>query len=300
MLRITESDVTRLLPMRACIDQMRLAFEAIKAGTTINQPRRRLVLPTGSVLHQMAGSWGNSFATKLYSSNIKHGGLHEMFVLLYDAETGKPLAMIDALHMGEIRTGAASAYAADLLSNPRAETLGIIGSGSQARTQVEALRCVRPIKNIRVWSRNPDNAAKFAADLDCTAVATAEDAVRGADIVVTATTAKDPVLSSAWVDPGTFIAAMGSNIANRRELPTDLVRNASLIAVDDLPQARIEAGDILLAYGGTEGWTNVHELQNLTANYDRSGITIFESLGIAVEDVAAAAYVYERFQARSA
>ena len=300
MLRITESDVTRLLPMRACIDQMRLAFEAIKAGTTINQPRRRLVLPTGSVLHQMAGSWGNYFATKIYSSNIKHGGLHEMFVLLYDAETGKPLAMIDALHMGEIRTGAASAYAADLLSNPRAETLGIIGSGSQARTQVEALRCVRPIKNIRVWSRNPDNAAKFAADLDCTAVATAEDAVRGADIVVTATTAKDPVLSSAWVDPGTFIAAMGSNIANRRELPTDLVRNASLIAVDDLPQARIEAGDILLAYGGTEGWTNVHELQNLTANYDRSGITIFESLGIAVEDVAAAAYVYERFQARSA
>ncbi|MEO5925477.1 MAG: ornithine cyclodeaminase family protein [Bryobacteraceae bacterium] len=296
MLRITESDVIRLLPMRACIDQMRLAFEAIKAGSTINQPRRRLILPTGSVLHQMAGSWGNYFATKIYSSNIKHGGLHEMIVLLYDAETGKPLAYIDALRMGEIRTGAASAYAADLLANPRAQILGIIGSGSQARTQVEAMRLVRPIKEVRVWSRNPENAQRFAADLDCKAVATAEDAVRGADIVVTATTAKDPVLSAAWVDPGTFIAAMGSNIGNRRELPTDLVRSAGLIAVDDLPQARVEAGDLLLAYQGTEGWNNVHELQNVAQDYDRTRITIFESLGIAVEDVAAAAYVYERFR----
>src|SRR4051812_39874850 len=164
MLRITEADVTRLLPMKACIEQMRLAFEAIKAGSTINQPRRRLILPTGSVLHQMAGSWGNYFATKIYSSNVKHGGLHEMIVLLYDAQTGKPLAYIDALHMGELRTGAASAYAAQLLADPESEIMGIIGSGSQARTQVEAMRAVLPIKEIRVWSRSAANARSFAAD----------------------------------------------------------------------------------------------------------------------------------------
>lgn len=298
MLRITESDVTRLLPMRACIDQMRLAFEAIRDGKTLNQPRRRLILPSGSVLHQMAGSWGKYFATKIYSSNIRHGGLHEMFVLLYDAETGKPLAFIEALQLSLIRTGAASGYAAELLSNPDADTLAIIGSGAQARTQVEAIRAARPIKEVRVWSRNPDNARKFAADLNCTATETAEAAVRGAHIVVTATTAKDPLIAADWIEPGTFIAAMGSNIANRRELPGNLIKSAGLIAVDDMEQARIEAGDLLLAYSGTEHWKNVEELQNVTPGYDPTRITIFESLGIAVEDAAAAAYVYERVQAR--
>lgn len=300
MVRITESDVARLLPMRACVDQMRLAFEAIRAGKTINQPRRRLILPTGSVLHQMAGSWGKYFATKIYSSNIRHGGLHDMFVLLYDAETGKPLAFIEALQLSLIRTGAASGYAAELLSNPEAEILGIIGSGAQARTQVEAMRAVRPIKEVRVWSRNPDNARKFASDLGCTATETAQEAVRGAHIVVTATTAKDAVIGAEWVGPGTFVAAMGSNIANRHELPADLVKSAGLIAVDDMEQARIEAGDLLLAYGGTAHWKNVEELQNVAPGYDASRITIFESLGIAVEDAAAAAYVYEQFQAPAA
>jgi alanine dehydrogenase len=294
MVRIMESDVARLLSMRACIDQMRLAFEAIRDGKTINQPRRRLILPTGSVLHQMAGSWDKYFATKIYSSNVRHGGLHEMFVLLYDAETGKPLAFIEALQLSLIRTGAASGYAAERLAHPEAEILGVIGSGAQARTQVEAMRAARPIREVRVWSRNSENARKFAAELGCVAVETAEQAVRGADIVVTATTAKDPVLAAEWVAPGTFIAAMGSNVANRRELPGDLIKSAGLIAVDNMEQARIEAGDLLLAYDGTEQWKNVEELQNVPAGYDPSRITIFESLGIAVEDAAAAAYVYER------
>ncbi len=140
------------------------------------------------------------------------------------------------------------------------------------------MRAVFPLKEIRVWSRNTENARKFADELGCTVTESGEAAVKGADIVVTATTAKDPVISSAWIEPGTFIAAMGSNVGNRRELPTDMVKNAALIAVDDLAQARIEAGDLLLAYGGTDGWNNVHELQNLTENYDRSVITIFESL----------------------
>ncbi len=296
MLRISESDVTRLLPMKECVDQMRLAFGAIKAGKTLNQPRRRLVLPTGSVLHQMAGSWGNYFATKIYSSNIKHGGLHEMFVLLYDAETGKPLAFIEALQLSLTRTGAASGYAAQLLANPKSEILGIIGSGAQARTQVEAMRAVLPIKEVRVWSRNSENARKFADELGCTVAQSAEAAVRDAHVIVTATTAKDAVIDADWVAPGTFVAAMGSNVANRRELPGNLVKSAGLIVVDDMEQARIEAGDLLMAYNGLEHWKNVEELQNVTPGYDPSRITIFESLGIAVEDAAAAAYVYERFR----
>lgn len=273
---------------------MRLAFDEIRAGKTQNQPRRRLILPSGSVLHQMAGSWGKYFGTKIYSSNVRHGGLHEMFVLLYDAETGKPLALIEANNLSLIRTGAASGYAADLLANPAAEVMALIGTGSQARTQVDAIRAVRSIREVRVWSRNPENIERFAKEMNCTPTANAEEAVRGAHIVVTATTAKDAVLAAEWISPGTFIAAMGSNIANRRELPANLVLTAGLIVVDDLEQARVEAGDLLLAYGGTEHWKNVVELEHVKPGYDASRVTIFESLGIAVEDVAAAAYVFER------
>jgi ornithine cyclodeaminase/alanine dehydrogenase-like protein (mu-crystallin family) len=294
MLRISEADVLRVLSMRACVDQMRLTFEAVRAGRTINQPRRRLILPTGSVLHQMAGAWEKYFATKIYSSNAKHGGLHEMIVLLYDATTGKPLAHFEALNLSLIRTGAASGYAAEILSNPKADVVGLIGSGLQARAQVDAMRAVRPIREIRVWSRKPENAKRFADEMQCVAVESAEAAVRGAQIVVTATTSKDPVIESRWIEPGTFIAAMGSNVANRRELPTDLVKSAGLIVVDDMEQARIEAGDLLLAYEGTEGWRSVEELQNVKPGYDPARVTIFESLGIAIEDAAAAAYVYER------
>ncbi len=296
MLLISEEDVLRLLPMRACVDQMRLTFEAVRAGRTITQPRRRLILPTGSVLHQMAGAWEKYFATKIYSSNVKHGGLHEMIVLLYDAVTGKPLAFIEALNLSLIRTGAASGYAAEILSNPKAEVMGIIGSGLQARAQVDAMRAVRTLREVRVWSRNSEKRQKFAQEMHCVAVESAETAVRGAQIVVTATTSKDPVIEAEWVEPGMFIAAMGSNVANRRELPTELVKNAGLIAVDDLEQARIEAGDLLLAYEGTNHWRNVEELQNIAPGYDPSRVTIFESLGIAIEDAAAAAYVYERFR----
>ncbi|MEP7354080.1 MAG: ornithine cyclodeaminase family protein [Acidobacteriota bacterium] len=293
MLHISESDVQQLLPMPVCIDQMRLAFEAIKAGTTVNQSRRRLVLDTGSVLHQMAGSYGKYFATKIYSSNRRHGGLHQMYVLLYDAETGKPLAFIEANNLSLIRTGAASGYAADLLAAPDAEVIGLIGSGYQSRPQIEAMRAVRKIKEIRVWSPTAANAERFARDNNCATAATAEAAVRGASIVITATTSKDPVLDASWIAPGTFVAAMGSNVGNRRELPAELVRNAGLIAVDDWEQAKIEAGDLLLAFG-SDPWTNVVELKNVVRGYDPSTVTIFESLGIGVEDAAAAGYVYEQ------
>ncbi len=278
--------------MPAAVEQMRVAFDALRDGNAINQPRRRLILPTGSVLHQMAGSCNKYFATKIYSSNLRHGGLHQMYVLLYDAETGKPLAFIEALNLSLIRTGAASGYAAQLLAKPDAEILGLIGSGEQARTQLDAIRAVRPISVVHVWSRNADHARKFADQHDCTAVVSAEAAVRDARIVVTATTAKDPVLETSWLSPGTLVIAMGSNIRNRREIPTDLVKQASLVAVDNLEQAKIEAGDLLLAEG--YDWSNVKELKDVTAHHDAQGITVFESLGIAVEDAAAAAYVYEQ------
>jgi ornithine cyclodeaminase/alanine dehydrogenase-like protein (mu-crystallin family) len=288
MLYLSESDVQELLPMRDAIDVMRKTFEALAQGRAQNQPRRRLILETGSVLHSMAGAYGNYFGTKFYSTNPRYGA-HFYFVL-YDAKTAQPLAMMEANHLGQIRTGAASGYATDLLADPQADTLGIIGSGFQARTQLNAVRAVRPVKTVRVWSRSEEKRRRFAEESSVTAVDSAEEAVRGARIVVTATNSKDPVLESRWIEPGTMINAMGSNVANRRELPADLVQRADLIAADSIEQAKIEAGDLLLA----DHWSNVMELKDVQRHYHPKQITIFESLGLGVEDVAAGAFLYER------
>jgi ornithine cyclodeaminase/alanine dehydrogenase-like protein (mu-crystallin family) len=288
MFYFTESDIQELLPISEAIRLMRMAFEALKIGRAINQPRRRLILESGSVLHSMAGAVGNYFGTKFYSTNPRYGA--HFYFFLYDSKTAQPLAMLEANYLGQIRTGAASGYATDLLANPKAETLAIIGSGFQARTQLDAIRAVRPIQTVRVWSRSEEKRLKFAEERSVTAASSAEEAVRGADIVVTATNAKDPVLESSWISDGTLVNAMGSNVANRRELPADLVKRAALVAVDSLEQAKIEAGDLILA----DSWANVVELQNIEPHHDPNHVTIFKSIGLGVEDVAAGAYIYER------
>src|SRR5262249_39202432 len=157
----------------------------------------------------------NYFGTKFYSTNPRYGAY--FYFVLYAGKTAQPLAWMEANHLGQIRTGAASGYATDLLANPEAHTLGIIGSGFQARSQLEAIRAGRPIKTVRIWSRNEEKRRNFAEECGATAVETAEEAVRGAQIVVTATNSKDPVLESDWIAPGTLVNAMGSNVANRRE-----------------------------------------------------------------------------------
>ncbi|HUA19673.1 MAG TPA: ornithine cyclodeaminase family protein [Bryobacteraceae bacterium] len=288
MLFFTEADVRELLPMRDAIDAMRRAFEALAEGRAQNLPRRRLTLDTGSMLHGMAGSFLNYFGTKFYSTNPRYGAY--FYFMLYDAQTARPLAFLEANYLGQIRTGAASGYATDLLANPQARTLGVIGSGFQARTQVEATRAVRPIETVRVWSRSEEKRRQFAQECSAIAASSAEEAVQGADIVITATNAAEPVVEDGWIGPGTMINAMGSNRADRQELPATLVRRAGLIAVDSLEQAKIEAGDLILA----DCWTNVAELHQLKRHFDPRRVIIFKSLGVGMEDVAAAALVYER------
>ncbi len=288
MLYLSEEDVRAFLSMREAIGLMRNAFEALAEGRAINQPRRRLILDTGAMLHSMAGSYQKYFGTKIYSAHPRYGA--HIFFLLFDAETAAPLAQIEANHLGRIRTGAATGYATDLLSNPQADTLGVIGSGFQARTQVEAIRAVRAIQAVLVWSRNEEKRRKFAEDCSAQAVGTAEEAVRGAQIVVTCTNSAEPVLEDSWVAPGTLINAMGSNVAKRRELPGELVRRAALVAVDSLEQAKIESGDLIQA----DSWANVVELQTLQRHFDPKQIIIFTSLGMGVEDVAAGGFVYEK------
>src|SRR5712692_112993 len=183
MFYFSEADVRELLPMGDAIAAMRRTFEALAQGRAQNHPRRRLILETGSVLHSMAGAFGNYFGTKFYSTNPKYGA-HFYFVL-YDAKSARPLAWMEANYLGQIRTGAASGYATDLLAHPEAETVGIIGSGFQARTQLDAMRAVRPVKTVLVWSRSEEKRRQFAEECSATAVDSAEEAVRGAQIVVT-------------------------------------------------------------------------------------------------------------------
>lgn len=291
MLHITEDQVRELLPMDKCVLLMREAFKDLRSGAAQNQARRRLTLPTGSTLHSLAGAWGKYFGTKIYSTNPKFGAY--FFFLLFDAETALPLAQFEANYLGQIRTGAASGYATDLLAAPDASVLAIVGSGFQARAQCEAIRAVRPIREVRVWSRSEEKRQAFAREMDAVSCISAEEALRGADIIATATNAKDPVLESAWVAPGAHVNAMGSNQARRRELPSNLIARADLIAVDSIEQAKIESGDLLLA---PVDWSDprIVELKNVDARPAGSPLTIFKSIGLGVEDVAAAAYIYEQ------
>ena len=207
--------------------------------------------------------------------------------------------MIEANHLGQIRTGAASGYATSFSRGPDSRTLGVIGSGFQARTQLEAIRAAMPgIDRVRVWSRSAEKREAFARECGVEAAATAEEAVRGADIVVTATNSGEPVIESGWVAPGTHINAMGSNQARRRELPAELVRRADLIVADSIEQSRMESGDLLLAFSSESDWERVVELKDVTAGRSArkrpTDITVFKSNGLAVEDVIAAGWVYER------
>ena len=302
MLYFTESDVRELVSMDQAITLMQMAFERLAKGDAINQPRRRLILPTGSILHYMAAGDGLYFGAKIYSTHARHGA-HFLF-LLYRAEDGEPLAILEANYLGQIRTGAASGLATRYMARPDADTLGIIGSGFQARSQLAAMIAVRSLRQVKVWSRDAAKRRAFAAECAIAfqrpidAVDTAEDAVRGAGIVVTATNAKDPVLSSDWIAPGTHLNAMGSNQARRRELPAELVSRADWIAVDSIEQARMESGDLLLALD-EDGWKDPRlvELKDVvgrtTPQRQPADITIFKSNGLALEDVICAGFVYE-------
>ncbi|MCS6954456.1 MAG: ornithine cyclodeaminase family protein [Bryobacterales bacterium] len=302
MLWLSESDVVRLLPMAEAIGQMRAAFEDLARGEASNQPRRRLVLPSGAVLHSMAGAWGGYFGAKIYSTHPGSGA--HFLVLLYRAEDGRPLALIEANHLGQIRTGATTGLATDLLAAPEASTVGLIGSGFQARAQLEAVAAVRQLRRIRVWSPTREHRERFAAEqseklgVEVRSVGSAREAVEDAEIVVTATSAREPVLEADWVAAGAHVNAVGSNQPRRRELPAQLVRRADLIVVDSVEQARIESGDLLLAFADDD-WRRLVELKDLVAGrllWERppGKVSVFKSNGLGLEDVAAAALVYRK------
>lgn len=313
MLLLREDDVRAVLTMPATIEVLEAAFRAQGEGRTRNVPRSRIVIPEGrGVLHMLSayvpGEPGHAeregagvFGFKAYSASS--GGVR-FSINLYSGEDGRLLALIEADWLGQMRTGAATGLATRYLAREDATSAGVIGSGAQARAQVMALAAVRRLERVAVYGRDPQRRGAFCDGMAAlTGVAmvpveSAEAAVDGAQVIVTATTAREPVLNGAWLQPGAHVNAMGSNWQNRREVDDEAVERSAVVAVDSLEQARIEAGDLLIpAAAGHFDFTRAVELGAIVAGRGRGresadAITLFKSLGVALEDVAVAGYVY--------
>ena len=306
-LYLTEDEVSSLLTMEDCIEALEAAFRQAAEGRATFRPRSRAAV-RGGVLHVLpaASEALGRMSAKVYATTR---AASRFIVLLFDASTSELLAILEADRLGRTRTGAASGLATRLMARPEARTLAVIGTGWQARGQVQAIARVRRLEAVRAWGRDPARLADFCREASALAggvpvrpAASAEEAVRGADIVATATSAVEPVVSGGWIAPGTHLNAVGSNRAERRELDEATVRRADRIVVDSLEQARLEAGELLATPGALE---RSIELAEIAAGRrpGRGGageITLFKSLGIGLEDLAAASLVYDRALAAGA
>jgi ornithine cyclodeaminase/alanine dehydrogenase-like protein (mu-crystallin family) len=304
-LHLSEDDVDRILTMDACLQAVESALGDWADGRAANRARARVAVP-GAILHVLpaASSALRRLAAKVYATTQKGA---RFVVLLFDAEGADLLALIEADRLGQMRTGAASGVATRRLARSDASVLGILGTGWQARSQVQAIAKVRPLREVRAWGRDRGRLIDFCAELAklsglaVQAAASAEAAVRDADIVVTATSAAKPLLKGAWIAPGAHVNAIGSNRPDRREIDDDAVSRADLIVVDSLEQARLEAGDLILAAPavGPPPLLRAVELAEVISGRHpgREGarqITLFKSLGLGLEDLAVASFVYDR------
>jgi Predicted ornithine cyclodeaminase, mu-crystallin homolog len=288
---LDEAAVRGLLDMRALIPAMERALRALAAGE-VAQPVRVMVpvAEHGGFLGSMPAYAGTQLGAKLVTFFPNNRGVptHHALILLFKPETGEPLAVMDGRLITEMRTGAVSAVATRALARSDASVLAIIGSGVQAQSHLEALRLVREFRDIRVWS--PRSAGAFANRFGVHLATSAEDAVRGADVVVIATTSREPVLLGEWLSPGTHINAVGAARPDWRELDDDLLRKAKLF-VESREAASRESGDVIAA---STIFAEIGEViaGNKAGRESAEEITLFKSVGVAVEDLASAELVY--------
>lgn len=306
---LREKDVRALVGMPEALAAVELAFVEQGKGTGINEVRHRVRQPAGT-LHMMGGAliergyWGFKAYTATRQST-------RFSINLYDGTTGALLSIMEADYLGQLRTGAASGIATRYLARTDAEILALFGTGYQAETQLAAIAAVRQLQDVRVYGRNVDRRKAFAArmskmlDLPVRAVQTPHEAISEADIVTTITSSNEPVFDGDALSAGTHINAAGSNSAARAELDRTTIRRADRIFTDDLIQARMESGDLILAHERNAlTWARVRPLSDVIVGLTpgRRGpeeITLFESHGLALWDIALAATVYERAEAEN-
>src|SRR5260370_27169191 len=317
VLVLNGEEVARLLPMPECIRVMRDALAALARGEALVPLRTVMrVRGVGGFLGLMPGYISphegkegalGMKAVSVFPANATRGiDTHQGAVLLFEADTGRLSALMDGAAITAIRTAAVSGLATDLLARPDAGELAILGAGVQARTHIDAIAAVRPLRRVRIWSRNQEHAAALASELRprfqfaIEAAPRAEAAGRGADIVATVTASPEPILQRGWLKEGGHINAVGSSIPTTREIDTATMAAAPLF-VDRRESALAEAGDLLMPMreGAVKGDHIQAELGEVIigkspGRRSPAELTLFTSLGLAVEDVASAAYIAER------
>ncbi len=317
VLIVNQKEVPVLLPMGECMEVMAAALAALARGDALLPLRSIMWLPEKVGALGMMPAYvkdANVLGLKVISVFPGNHGTeldaHQGAVMLFEAEHGRPLAIIDATEITAIRTAATSGVATRLLAREDAGDLAVLGSGTQAAKHLEAMLLARKIRRVRVWSRNPKNAARFAESesrrrgIAVEAVPAARDAVERADLICTTTASSEPVLRGEWIAPGTHINAVGSSVSFARELDTAAVARSRLF-VDRRESTLNEAGDFLFpkkegAIGDNHIQGEIGELLIGRVGSRRSAdeITLFKSLGLAIEDVASAHHIYTKAMKR--
>jgi alanine dehydrogenase len=295
---LSESDVQELLTPAAAVEAVEASFARMAAGRVHIAPRRRLELEEGRLADMAASDLELGYAgVKAYV------GFHDgaaFVVALFAADRPELVALIEADHLGRLRTGAASAVAAKHLARDGASSLGVLGCGWQAETQVSCIRAALPgIERVVAYCRTERNLAAFCTRVGAEPAESHRDAA-GQEVVVTITTSRDPVVRGEWLQPGALVCAAGANNGTSRELDNVVLERASFVCCDWLPQARIESADLIEPVEtGVLDWLEVHELHEVVAGelpgrQSPDDIVVFKSNGVAAWDVAAAAAVVER------
>ena len=299
---LSEGDVQELFPMEQALERVETSFVTQHSGSAANQSRQRLFQP-GFSLHYMAAALADEHLAGMKVYTITSGAAR-FLVLLFDTKTGELLSVMEADHLGRIRTGAASGVATKFLARLDATKVGVIGTGRQARTQLEAVASVRQIQAARVFSRDEVHRVEFCKEMTnylkfpIAPAASAEEAARFGDVLITATTSAEPVIKGDWLRPGTHVNAIGANMANRREMDETVLGRAAIIAVDSIEQIRGEAGDLIQGLPAiNRSWDDVVELKEVVSagrprRESSEQITVFKSCGIAIWDVVAAGFIY--------
>jgi alanine dehydrogenase len=301
VLYLTEEDVRQVLTMEMAIEAVEVGLRKMALEEAFNIPRTRCQTDH-AMLHVLsaAAKTLGVLGYKAYVTTKKGARFH---VTIYDGKTGDMTAMMQADFLGQMRTGAASAVASKHLSRKESSTVGIFGSGKQARTQLLGTCKVRKIERAHVYSPHEENRKAFAAEMSTacgipvTAVATPEEAARNLDIICTATKAREPVLKGEWISPGQHLNIVGSNFLSKSEIDVDVVKRVNLIFIDHKDQGKQEAGDLVEALDQRViEWIDVQELGRLVAmrapgRQSPQEVTLFKSLGIGLEDIAVAAKV---------
>ena len=293
----TEKDVNQLLTMDETIKSLEEAFIASSKKKIINIPRNRIDIE-GSNFNFMAASWEEKeiVGYKSYVAGSKGLSFH---VCIYSLKDNRLLAIIEANRLGQLRTGAATGIATKFLCQKDSISMGVFGSGFQAETQIEAISNVKKITECIVYSRNLERSQQFCQKMSeklkipVNSASDPEQCAVNKDVIVTITNSQEPVLKGKWLSPNTHINAAGSNVANRREIDIEAIERSGLIVVDDMSQAKIECGDLIQykKIDSTFDWSNVCLLGDLVAKKKKipeNTITLFESQGIALEDIAIA------------